>query len=112
MNIEPTVPTTKNPPAQFAGDVWLDPIALPHEPGQYLHVTQGVGRFGTRDMVRTRRRPPRGPSTSPTRSTTAASSSRFKQLEFPCRVPGSVLGLFQRFREIFMTSRAVARSSV
>lgn len=29
MNIEPTLPTTKNPPAQFAGDVWLDPIALP-----------------------------------------------------------------------------------
>jgi quercetin dioxygenase-like cupin family protein len=73
MNIEPTVPTTKNPPAQFAGDVWLDPIALPHESdqtmvvatvrfapgartawhshqhGQYLRVTQGVGRFGTRD---------------------------------------------------------------
>jgi len=73
MNIEPTVPTAKNPPARFAGDVWLDPIALPHEPdqtmvvatvrfapgartawhshehGQYLRVTQGVGRFGTRD---------------------------------------------------------------
>ncbi|MGG6382245.1 (R)-mandelonitrile lyase [Paenarthrobacter sp. NEAU-H11] len=73
MNIEPTVPTTKNPPGQFAGDVWLDPIALPNEPGQtmivatvrfapaartawhshehgqYLRVTQGVGRFGTRD---------------------------------------------------------------
>ena len=67
MNIEPAVPTSKNPPAQFAGDVWLDPIALPHEPGQtmvvatvrfapgartawhshahgqYLRVTQGVG---------------------------------------------------------------------
>lgn len=73
MNIEPSVPTTKNPAAQFAGDVWLDPIALPHEEGQtmvvatvrfapgartawhshehgqYLRVTQGVGRFGTRD---------------------------------------------------------------
>jgi quercetin dioxygenase-like cupin family protein len=73
MNIEPTVPTTKNPPEQFAGDVWLDPIALPHDGdqrmvvatvrfapgartawhfharGQYLRVTQGVGRFGTRD---------------------------------------------------------------
>ena len=73
MNIEPTVPTAKNPPAQFAGDVWLDPIALPHEPdqtmvvatvrfapgartawhshehGQYLRVTQGVARFGGRD---------------------------------------------------------------
>ena len=73
MNIEPALPTTKNPPEQFAGDVWLDPIALPHEPGQtmvvatvrfapgartawhshalgqYLRVTQGIGRFGTRD---------------------------------------------------------------
>ena len=73
MNIEPDVPTTRNPPEQFAGDVWLDPIATPHEEGQrmvvatvrfapgartawhshargqYLRVTQGVGRFGTRD---------------------------------------------------------------
>jgi quercetin dioxygenase-like cupin family protein len=73
VNIEPTAPTAKNPPAQFAGDVWLDMIAVPHEDtqhttvglvrfapgartawhsherGQYLHVTQGVGRFGTRD---------------------------------------------------------------
>ncbi|MFJ2367945.1 hypothetical protein [Microbacterium sp. NPDC087665] len=24
MNIEASVPTTKNPPEQFAGDVWLD----------------------------------------------------------------------------------------
>jgi len=73
MEIEPQQPTTKNPPEQFSGDVWLDPIALPHEGdqrmvvvtvrfapgartawhsharGQYLRVTQGVGRFGTRD---------------------------------------------------------------
>jgi quercetin dioxygenase-like cupin family protein len=73
MNIEPTLPTAKSPAAQFSGDVWLDPIALPHEPdqtmvvatvrfapgartawhshehGQYLRVTQGVGRFGGRD---------------------------------------------------------------
>lgn len=73
MNIEPTAPTVKNPAAQFAGDVWLDPIALPHVPGQtmvvatvrfapgartawhshvhgqYLRVTQGVARFGGRD---------------------------------------------------------------
>lgn len=33
MNIEPAAPTTKNPPEQFAGDVWLDPIGLPHEDG-------------------------------------------------------------------------------
>lgn len=73
MQIEPTVPTTLNSPEQFAGEVWLDPIALPHEAdqhmvvvtvrfspgartawhshekGQYLRVTAGVGRFGTRD---------------------------------------------------------------
>ncbi|MWV58846.1 cupin domain-containing protein [Rathayibacter sp. VKM Ac-2754] len=73
MNIEPAVPTTVVPAAQFAGDVWMDPIAQPHEPdqhmvvvtvrfapgartawhshehGQYLRVTQGIGRFGTRD---------------------------------------------------------------
>jgi quercetin dioxygenase-like cupin family protein len=73
MHIEPSVPTTALPPEQFAGQVWLDPIALPHEPdqhmvvvtvrfapgartawhshehGQYLRVTQGVGRFGDRD---------------------------------------------------------------
>jgi quercetin dioxygenase-like cupin family protein len=73
MNIEPAVPTTKNPATEFVGDVWLDPIALPHEPdhhmvvvtvrfapgarpawhsrekGQYPRVTQGVARFGGRD---------------------------------------------------------------
>lgn len=73
MNIEPAIPTSKNPPEQFAGDVWFDPIAQPHEGdqrmvvgivrfapgartawhsharGQYLRVTEGIGRFGTRD---------------------------------------------------------------
>ncbi len=73
MNIEPTIPTSKNPPEQFAGEVWLDPIALPHESsqqmivatvrfapgartawhsharGQYLRVTAGIARFGSRD---------------------------------------------------------------
>lgn len=72
MNIEPEVPTSKTPPERFAGDVWLDSIASPHEDGQhmtvaivrfapggrtawhshekgqYLRVTQGIGRFGTR----------------------------------------------------------------
>ena len=68
MQIDDTVPpTTKNPPEQFTGDVWLDPIAHPrdessadvrvpkarfapalappghsHARGQTLHVTQGV----------------------------------------------------------------------
>ncbi|NQX16584.1 cupin domain-containing protein [Rathayibacter sp. VKM Ac-2857] len=73
MNIEPTTPSVKNPPEQFAGDVWLDTIVMPHDAdqrttmarvrfapgartawhsharGQYLHVTQGVARFGGRD---------------------------------------------------------------
>ena len=73
MNIEPQNPTSKNPPEQFAGDVWLDVIAMPHTDdqrmtvatvrfapgartawhsharGQYLRVTQGVARFGSRD---------------------------------------------------------------
>jgi quercetin dioxygenase-like cupin family protein len=73
MFIEPARETVKNPPEQFAGDVWLDLIAVPHVPeqravvakvrfapgartawhsharGQYLHVTAGVARFGSRD---------------------------------------------------------------
>jgi quercetin dioxygenase-like cupin family protein len=73
MHIEPVTPTVKNPPEQFAGDVWLDLIAVPHESdqrmtvatvrfapgartawhsharGQYLRVTEGVARFGGRD---------------------------------------------------------------
>jgi quercetin dioxygenase-like cupin family protein len=73
MQIEPVRPTVKNPPEQFAGDVWLDVIAAPHTDdqrmtvatvrfapgartawhsharGQYLRVTQGVARFGSRD---------------------------------------------------------------
>ena len=73
MNIEPMASTVKNPPEHFAGDVWVDPIAAPHDAdqrmtvalvrfapgartawhsharGQYLRVTQGVARFGTRD---------------------------------------------------------------
>lgn len=73
MRIEPQTDTIRNPPEQFAGDVWLDIIAAPHEAGQratlarvrfapgartawhshargqYLHVTDGVARFGDRD---------------------------------------------------------------
>ncbi len=73
MQIEPRTPTVKNPPEQFAGDVWVETIVSPHEDGQhataalvrfapgartawhshekgqYLHVTQGTARFGTRD---------------------------------------------------------------
>lgn len=30
--------TTKNPPEQFTGDVWLDPIALPQDPSQRMVV--------------------------------------------------------------------------
>ncbi len=73
QQIEPVQPTSKNSAAQFVGDVWLDLVAAPHSDdqrmtvaivrfapgartawhshahGQYLRVTQGVARFGTRD---------------------------------------------------------------
>ncbi|WP_296667292.1 cupin domain-containing protein [Demequina sp.] len=73
MHIEPRRPTVKNPPEQFAGDVWLDLIVVPssesqrtvvakvrfapgartawhsHARGQHLHVTEGVAYFGDRD---------------------------------------------------------------
>lgn len=73
MQLDSRKPTTKNPPEQFAGDVWLDPIAFPraegqrtivakvrfapgartawhsHALGQTLHVTQGVAWIGTRN---------------------------------------------------------------
>ena len=73
MNIEPAAPTIKNPAEQFAGDVWVDFLATPHEAdqrmgvaivrfapggrtawhsharGQYVRVTDGVARFGHRD---------------------------------------------------------------
>ncbi|MBF4630561.1 cupin domain-containing protein [Clavibacter michiganensis subsp. phaseoli] len=73
MIIEPDRPATRNPPERFAGEVWLEPIVAPHDGdqrtvvgrvrfapgartawhsharGQYLHVTAGIGRFGTRD---------------------------------------------------------------
>jgi len=75
MNIEPIAATVKNPPEQFHGDVWLEPIASPHEAdqrmtvalvrfapgahtawhsharGQYLRVVSGVALIGTRDGV-------------------------------------------------------------
>ncbi|EME18294.1 (R)-mandelonitrile lyase [Rhodococcus triatomae] len=65
-------PTTKNPPEQFTGDVWVDPIATPqdgdqrmvvalvrfapgartawhsHARGQTLHVTSGVALVRSR----------------------------------------------------------------
>lgn len=73
MRLEPKQPTVKNPPEQFTGDVWVDPIVGPHEAedrmtvarvrfapgartawhsharGQTLHVTAGVALMGTRD---------------------------------------------------------------
>jgi quercetin dioxygenase-like cupin family protein len=72
VNVEPVRETIRNPEAQFPGGVWLDLIAVPHTPeqrttvakvrfqpgartawhsharGQYLHVTDGVARFGDR----------------------------------------------------------------
>jgi hypothetical protein len=38
MQVDPRTPTTKNPPEHFTGDVWLDPIAHPREPGQRMTV--------------------------------------------------------------------------
>lgn len=40
MQIDPHTPTTKNPPEQFTGDVWLDRIAFPREPGQRMVVAK------------------------------------------------------------------------
>lgn len=69
----PAAATGKNPPERFTGDVWLDMIVTPqegdqrmtaarvrfapgartawhaHARGQFLHVTSGVARTGTRD---------------------------------------------------------------
>jgi quercetin dioxygenase-like cupin family protein len=73
MNLEPKHATSKNPPEEFRGDVWLDTIAMPHTDdqrmivskvrfapgahtawhsharGQTLYVTEGVALVGTRD---------------------------------------------------------------
>ncbi|SJZ81025.1 Cupin domain protein [Marinactinospora thermotolerans DSM 45154] len=40
MQIDPRAPTVKNPPEQFTGDVWLDPIAFPREDGQRMVVAK------------------------------------------------------------------------
>lgn len=40
MQIDPRKPTAKNPPENFTGDVWLDSIAFPREPGQQLFVAK------------------------------------------------------------------------
>jgi quercetin dioxygenase-like cupin family protein len=72
VHLVPKPPTTKNPPEQFTGDVYLDPIAWPqndgqhmtvakvrflpgartawhsHPNGQTLHVTEGVGLVQSR----------------------------------------------------------------
>lgn len=73
MKMIPKASTVKNPPEQFTGDVWVDRIAAPSEPGQRmvvahvrfapgartawhshengqtLHITDGVALIGTRD---------------------------------------------------------------
>ena len=40
MQIDPRPATTKNPPEQFTGDVWLDPIAQPRDDGQRMFVAK------------------------------------------------------------------------
>jgi len=73
MRTLPQPTTTKNPPEQFGGDVWLDMVVTPqdgdqrtvvgrvrfapgartawhfHARGQFLHVTAGTALVGTRD---------------------------------------------------------------
>ncbi len=48
MQIDPVMPTTKNPPEQFTGDVWLDPIAFPREDGQQMIVAKARFAPGAR----------------------------------------------------------------
>ena len=91
--MNPPCPTTKNPPDQFAGDVWLDPIALPHDPtsawssrtvrfapgartawhshehGQYLRVTQGVAVSAAATAPSSKSTPARRSTPRPARST-------------------------------------------
>ncbi|MEX0159456.1 MULTISPECIES: (R)-mandelonitrile lyase [unclassified Microbacterium] len=81
MHIEDRIPTVKNPPEWFTGDVWLDPIIAPHDAdqrmsgglvrfaprartawhsharGQYLRVTEGTALCGTRDGTVVEARP-------------------------------------------------------
>jgi quercetin dioxygenase-like cupin family protein len=76
MQIPARTPTVKNPPEQFTGDVWLDPIAAPqdegqrmivakvrfapgartawhsHARGQTLHITQGIAWVQSRGAER------------------------------------------------------------
>jgi quercetin dioxygenase-like cupin family protein len=40
MQILPRGVSTKNPPEQFTGDVWLDPIASPRDEGQRMVVAK------------------------------------------------------------------------
>jgi quercetin dioxygenase-like cupin family protein len=40
MQIDARPPTTKNPPEQFTGDVWLDPIAHPRTDDQRMFVAK------------------------------------------------------------------------
>lgn len=36
MHVDDRRPTTKNPPENFTGDVWLDPVAVPRDDGWTL----------------------------------------------------------------------------
>jgi hypothetical protein len=38
MNIEPGIPTIKNSPEQFTGDMWVDPIVAPDNADQRMTV--------------------------------------------------------------------------
>ncbi len=74
MEVRRKPPTTKAPPETFTGDAWLDVIVRGEEPsrvrvsmvrfapgarnawhahalGQTVHITEGLGRMGTRDAA-------------------------------------------------------------
>ena len=96
MQIDPRPPTAKNPPENFTGDVWLDPIAHPrddgqrmfvakvrfspgartawhsHARGQTLHITQGVAWVQSRDEQKQVAYPARRCTARPARSTGTA----------------------------------------
>ncbi|MGV9857742.1 (R)-mandelonitrile lyase [Gordonia sp. NPDC003425] len=48
MILDKRHPTTKNPAEQFTGDVWLDPIASPRDPGQKMVVAKVLFAPGAR----------------------------------------------------------------
>lgn len=57
MQLDPRHPTAKNPPERFTGDVWLDMIASPREPGQHMLVATVRFAPGAHRVAPSRARP-------------------------------------------------------